>query len=88
MNNDDTKSVATTSATNNEESEQVFDRENDFNSRKNEGWKDSSGWDEQSTNIVTLFYSNLNIDEASESPISGGVSQNNSPKKANNTLKE
>jgi hypothetical protein len=46
MNNNDTKSVATASATNNEESEQIFDRENDFNSRKNESWKDSSRWDE------------------------------------------
>jgi hypothetical protein len=46
MNNDDTKSVATTSVTNNEELEQAFDSESYFNNRKNEGWKDSSGWDE------------------------------------------
>jgi hypothetical protein len=87
MNNDDTKSVATASATNNEKSEQIFDRKNDFNSRKNEGWKDLSRWDEQSTNTVTLSYSNLNIDETSGSPISGRVNRNNSPKKTN-TLKE
>jgi hypothetical protein len=74
MNNDDTKSVATASATNKEESEWVFDRENDFDSRKNEGWQDSRKWDEQSTNMVTLSYGNLNIDETSESPISGEVS--------------
>jgi hypothetical protein len=87
MNNDDTKSVVTASATNNEESEQIFDKKNDFNSRKNESWKDSSGWDEQSTNTVTLFYGNLNIDKTLESPISGGISQNNILKKTN-MLKE
>jgi hypothetical protein len=87
LNNDDTKSVATASATNKEESEWVFDRKNDFDSRKNKGWQDSRRWDEQSTNTVILFYGNLNIDEISESPISGGVSRNNSPKKTN-TLKE
>jgi hypothetical protein len=87
MNNGDTKSVATASAANKEESEQGFDRENDFNSRKNEGWQDSRRWDEQSTNMVTLSYGNLHIDETSESPISGGVSRNNSPKKTD-TLKE
>jgi hypothetical protein len=37
MNNNDTKLVATASATNNKESEQAFDNENDFNSRKNKG---------------------------------------------------
>jgi hypothetical protein len=88
MNNNDVKSIATASATNNEKSEQVFDSKNDFNSRKNEGWKDSSRWDEQSTNTITFSYGNLNIDETSESPISSGISQNNSPKKANNTSKE
>jgi hypothetical protein len=87
MNNDDTKSVATASVTNKEESKRVFDRENNFDSRKNEGWQDSKRWDEQSTNMVTLSYGNLNIDKTSESPISGGVSRNNSPKKAD-TLKE
>jgi hypothetical protein len=45
MNNDDTKSVVTASATNNDKSEQNFDSDNDFHNRKNESWKDSSGWD-------------------------------------------
>jgi hypothetical protein len=39
MNNDETKSVIIASVSNNERSEQIFDKENDFNSRKNEGWQ-------------------------------------------------
>jgi hypothetical protein len=45
MNNDNIKSVATASATNNEKPEQAFDSKSNFKARKNKSWKNESGWD-------------------------------------------